>query len=204
MNSKKNREHWHVLVGCLLCAGLLSLSYGLFFKSPSALGMQEQAQKNVNSTKTVLAGTANALLGPFPTATSPTRTPSPTATATPIISATPSMTPSVTRSPSATPNHVVSATPKKGFDINTFLLGLTPVAVGISTPHPGTPTLSLSNTEVPPTINTDSPPPVNTDAPPPTDPPTEPPPPTDPPVEPPPPTDPPVEPLPPTDAPVIP
>lgn len=209
MNSKKKRAHWYILVECLLCMGLLALSYSLIFKRPSALGMQGQAQANMEKTKTALAGTANALLGPFPTATFPTRTPSSTVTVTPILSATPTLTPSVTRTPTSTPAHMVNATPtRRSFNLLDFLLGLSSPATRTPTLRPSTPTLSHPTIEPPAATNTDAPPPTNTDSPveppPPTDPPVEPPPPTDPPVEPPPPTDPPAEPPPPTEPPAIP
>lgn len=110
MDSKKKRIRWYILAQILLCVGLAVVSYGLVFNRTRVLGLQDQ--KNVDGTKTALVGTAQALLGPFPTATVPTSTSSATATATLLISATPTVTPTITLTPSKTPTRFMSATPK--------------------------------------------------------------------------------------------
>lgn len=168
MNLTKNRTRWFVLVQILLCMGLAFVAYGLVFNRSQVLGLEDQ--KNVDSTKTALVGTAQALLGPFPTATVPTSTATDTATATPLISATPTMTASLTPSPSNTPTRFVSGTPR---DSNSS------GSSGIQKPS-STPRATYTNS---------APTHAPTQLPPPTDPPTQPPPPTDPPIEPPQPTD---------------
>lgn len=143
----------------LLCIGLLFFTYILVFRQTSAFSLQDRVQQ-AESTKTAVAGTVEALMGPFPTATLPSKTPTHTPTVTPVISATPTITATATHTPTKTPTRFVSKTPShrnSGSQI-----------VTIAT--------AIPNTSVPPT----DPPTVE---PPPTDPPaTEPSAPTDPPA----------------------
>lgn len=95
-----------VLLGVLLFLFLLMLSYVLSLIQPRLGGMDLFAR--ANSTRTSIALTSNALLGPFPTATGPTRTPS----YTPSITPTPTVTASAT--PTSTPIRyfIDTATPR--------------------------------------------------------------------------------------------
>ncbi|HEX2993528.1 MAG TPA: hypothetical protein VHP14_01820 [Anaerolineales bacterium] len=110
MDSKKSRIRWYILAQILLCIGLAVVAYGLTFNRTRVLGLQDQ--KNIANTKTAIANTAQALMGPFPTATMPTRTPTTTATVTPRSTATPTTTSSITPTASNTPNRFMSPTSK--------------------------------------------------------------------------------------------
>ena len=92
LNWKENRVMLQVLVGCLLCIFLTAIFYVLTFRRPSVSGLNLSSR--ANSTRTALALTEKALLGPFPTSTRPTPTNSNTPTITP--------TPTVTSTPTAT------------------------------------------------------------------------------------------------------
>ena len=91
--NKQNRVPLNILVQIVLCVALVFAAYGATFRSSNVFGLSEQTQKDIDSFKTALAGTSQALLGPFPTQTMPTKTITPTPTATPRISATPTFTP---------------------------------------------------------------------------------------------------------------
>src|SRR5688572_15063057 len=83
------------LLGCMLFLFLLTLSY--FFSLLQPFGSGLELFFRANSTRTSIALTSQALLGPFPTATGPTRTPSHTPSITPTPTLTPTSTP--TRTP---------------------------------------------------------------------------------------------------------
>lgn len=162
MDSKKKRIRWYILAQILLCVGLAAVSYGLVFNRTRVLGLQDQ--KNVDGTKTALVGTAQALLGPFPTATVPTSTSSVTVTATPLISATPTVTPTITLTPSKTPTRFMSATPKGSGDsgsghqaTNTKLAPLTHPSTEPPTEPPVDPTKPPVEPTDPPAEPTDPP-----------------------------------------------
>lgn len=163
MDSKKSRIRWYILAQILLCVGLAAVAYGLTFDRTRVLGLQDQ--KNVANTKTAIASTAQALMGPFPTATMPTRTPTSTVTVTPLISATPTVTSSLTPTASKTPNRFMSATPK----------GSSNGAVATRTPPGKTATsVRVTPSAKPPTPPTSEPPtsePPTSEPPQPTDPP---------------------------------
>ncbi|MGB8982668.1 MAG: hypothetical protein WCC12_12395, partial [Anaerolineales bacterium] len=88
-----------------LCIGTILLIYTVAFGNP--LRPDSETHRNANSTKTAIALTAQGLLGPFPTSTAFTSTPSPTpgftptgATSTPlVVTILPSQTPTRTRQP---------------------------------------------------------------------------------------------------------
>ncbi|HJR80600.1 MAG TPA: hypothetical protein VJ821_11040 [Anaerolineales bacterium] len=124
--------------------------------------------RSARTTKTALALTSDALLGPFPTATKPTATPSDLPTLTPTI---PTATPSFTVTPSPTVTFISTATPR------TRVPGPTLTGV-IPTFQPTATRIAPTRTSVPPT-RTSVPP---TSVPPTSVPPTEPPPPTTPPI----------------------
>jgi len=186
MNAKKNRTRWYILVQCLLCISLLFVTYTLAFTNINVLGLQEQTRNSVNSTKTAIIGTLQALLGPFPTSTARIRTYRATFTPLPLISATPTPTATqpVTPLASSTSTRIVSATPRDRERPDSILF---------STPIPTNPPPPAKINPAP--TSTKAPPPTETEPPLPTEPPTEP---TEPPTEPtePPtdPTEPPVEP----------
>ena len=97
MNFKENRFYMLVLRIAGFVIGL-SLVLWITFNGRSN---DSGGQRTANSTRTALAMTAKALLGPFPTSTVATPTASDTPTSTPII---PTATPTVTRTPSKTPD----------------------------------------------------------------------------------------------------
>lgn len=90
----KNHAYLQVLLGCVLCLFLGVLFYVLTFKRPSVLGLEVASR--VNSTKTALALTSQALYGPFPTVTGPSPTITKTRTLTPTVTLTFTTTPSST------------------------------------------------------------------------------------------------------------
>ena len=97
MNSrwKENPIFLQFLLGCLLFLFLSIVSYVIGLISPSVSGLTLFTR--ANSTRTAIALTSQALMGPFPTATGPTPTPSWTPSNTPTITITPTNTP--TRTP---------------------------------------------------------------------------------------------------------
>jgi hypothetical protein len=99
--NKQNKVPLQVLLQIILCIGLVFIGFGSIFKSSGVFGLGNGAEQ-VESIKTAMAGTMQALLGPFPTSTMPTKTASSTPTATPLISATPTFTPSKTITPAST------------------------------------------------------------------------------------------------------
>ena len=92
-----NPELRQVVLACLLLLFLGTLSYLISLVQPSVSGLELFAR--ANRTRTAIALTSNALLGPFPTATGPSPTPprTPEGTLTPTVTWTPSLTP--TRTP---------------------------------------------------------------------------------------------------------
>jgi len=106
---KQNKVPLNILFQILLCIGLVFVGFGSIFKSSGAFGLGSSAQQ-VESIKTAFAGTAQALLGPFPTMTVATQTASSTPTATLSISATPSFTPTLSFTPVPTRTLLGTAT----------------------------------------------------------------------------------------------
>ena len=153
---REYRVYLQMLLIVLIFIGFLLAAYGL-----TAPETQDAAQsgRNALSTRTALALTSDALLGPFPTSTAPT----PTASDTPAPTFTPTPTPTVTRTTTATPFAFTSFTPRVVSTRSTFTS--TPRPTRTRTPVAPRPT----NTRVPPSA-TQPPPPTN--PPPPTDPPT--------------------------------
>src|SRR6478609_1932480 len=136
-NRKEYRIPLQILLATLLCIGALLLVYAFAFKrSP----LDAEAQQKVNSTKTAIALTADALLGPFPTSTAPTVTPSDTPTLTPTL---PTATPTVTRTPSPTRTLIPTFTPR------TSVAG--PTITSTSTPIPPTLRPTATRTRIVPT-----------------------------------------------------
>jgi hypothetical protein len=160
---KENPVSLQVLLGCLLLLFLATLSYVIFFVRPTVSGLELFAR--ANSTRTSLALTSGALMGPFPTATGPTPTPS----RTPSNTFTPTNTPSVTPSPTPVRYFINTATPRTlvpRTDLTSTLAPPVPTSIPPTEP-PARPT----STSVPPT----DPPTRPTRTPvPPTDPPTQP------------------------------
>ena len=117
MNLKENRVRLSILVQFVLCMGLVFVVYLLAFKGRNAFSLGEDRQSSAASTRTAIAATIDALMGPFPTATLPTKTASPTHTATPRISATPTLTASATLTPSRIPTRFLSPTSNHGTDL---------------------------------------------------------------------------------------
>ena len=103
---KENRIYLPVLLGCLLCLFLSVLSYVIIFDRSTVLGLGVNSR--VSGTRTAIALTSGALLGPFPTGTRPTST----ASKTPTITPTPTLTP--TNTPTRTPRRffIDTATPR--------------------------------------------------------------------------------------------
>ena len=87
-----NPELRQVVLACLLLLFLATLIYLISLIQPSVSGLELLTR--ANRTRTAIALTSNALLGPFPTGTGPT----PTAPRTPGGT----LTPTVTWTPSAT------------------------------------------------------------------------------------------------------
>lgn len=160
MNSnfiKGNRVQLQVLLQILMCIGLILVAYAGIFGN--TIRGSIDAQRSASSTKTAIAMTAGALMGPFPTATVPTATASNIPT---ITSTIPTPTPTATRTLAPTATLLQSPTPRTR-DSNP---AAPPAAVSTNQPNPPT------------SAPTDPPPP--TDEPPPA---TEPPAATDPPAE---------------------
>jgi hypothetical protein len=118
----------------------------LTFRGPD---MDSGAFGGAASTKTALALTSDALLGPFPTSTVPTQTPSEIPT---ITSTMPTATPSSTRTPTPTATFLSTAT------LRTREPGPTPTGPG--TLVPTSTRLDPTRTSVPPTNTPESPPPT--------------------------------------------
>jgi hypothetical protein len=87
---RENPIFLQFLLGLLLFLFLTALSYLIGLLQPSVSGLALFARSN--STRTAIALTFQALMGPFPTATGPTPTPS--------------WTPSMTPTPTVTPSNV--------------------------------------------------------------------------------------------------
>ena len=124
---RENRANAMILFGVLLILGLILAVYALTsLESPDAAGLQRDAK----STRTALALTAQALLGPFPTSTAPT------ATASEISSPTwtPTRTPTRTRTPTSTPITFITFTARTNQPRVTFTS--TPRPPATSTPRP--------------------------------------------------------------------
>jgi hypothetical protein len=155
----------------LRTAGIATLILAAILWLWSAFGDPSQGFdifSSSNSTKTAIALTSDALLGPFPTSTMPTYTPTTIPT---ITSTLPSPTPSATRTPTPTVTFLPTAT------VRTREPGLITPGVWTSTP----PSLRPTSTQARPTNTSFSPP--NTPVPPTNIPPTQPPPPpTNPPI----------------------
>ncbi|HJR80599.1 MAG TPA: hypothetical protein VJ821_11035 [Anaerolineales bacterium] len=120
-----------VLLGCLLFLFLFVLSYLFSLLEPGS-GLELFAR--ANSTRTSIALTSAALMGPFPTATGPTPTPS--------------HTPSITPTPTVTPTNTPTPTPIRYF-INT------------GTPRTLVPHTDQTSTVLPPGSTSTSVPPTN-------------------------------------------
>ena len=136
LNSQQNRIRLQILFISIFGLGLLLLAY-LFASRRSPL--DAEAVQGANSTKTALAMTAGALLGPFPTSTVPTTTASDTPTLTPTL---PTVTPSVTRTPTPTQTLILTFTTRTNQPRSTTL----PTSIPSRTPIPP------SKTPVKPTI----------------------------------------------------
>jgi hypothetical protein len=161
---KQNRIPLQALLQVTLCLGLIVVVFAVTFRDTTASGLGGQSQGGVSGLKTAIAGTADALLGPFPTSTLPTKTASFTATATPRISATPTMTASVTMTPSKTKVPPLTQTAEKRSSdltatskptlfpthINNPVASNTPVFFPSSTPLPNPSATSVQPTSIPP------------------------------------------------------
>ena len=134
-NLRENRVNEMIMFAVLLRLGLILAVYVLTSQeSPDAARMQ----RNASSTRTALALTSQALLGPFPTFTAPTVT----ASEIPSPTSTPTRTP--TRTPTSTATPVVFVT----FTART----IQPRATFTNTPRPpATSTPRPTRTRVPPT-----------------------------------------------------
>jgi hypothetical protein len=141
LNVSENRVFLQILIG----VGLLVSLTLLFSTVLGSLGTQDasSASRNANHTKTAVALTADALLGPFPTGTRP----SPTATETASITPTASNTSTVTRTPSATPTLAFIITTSRQTREPT--LGVLPAQT--NHPPPTGTAVQISNTVVPQT-----------------------------------------------------
>jgi hypothetical protein len=107
------------LLGFLAVIFVFVLFYLIVLLEPSVSGLELFAR--ANSTRTSIALTSGALLGPFPTATGPTPTPSRTRAPT----STPTATPSATPSPTPVRYFIDTATPRTlvpGFDQGSTLI----------------------------------------------------------------------------------
>ena len=126
---KENPIFLQFLLGCLLFLFLTTLSFLISLVQPSIPGLTLFAR--ANSTRTSIALTSRALMGPFPTPTGPTPTPS--------------WTPSITPTPTLKPTNSPTPTPFRYF-INT------------STPRTALPRTNASPTAGPGPTRTSSPP----------------------------------------------
>src|ERR1041385_5450291 len=95
VNIRENRFFLQLLRGSVLSIGLLLVLW-ITFRVPSS---SADAQKNSSSTRTAIAMTAQALLGPFPTSTAPTATVSDTPTVTLTSTLTATLIPTKTSTP---------------------------------------------------------------------------------------------------------
>ena len=155
-----------VLLGFLLFLFLLVLSYlfSLFRSSDSGMLLFARA----NSTRTSIALTSQALYGPFPTATGPTRTPSNT----PSITPTPTVTPTATATSTPFRYFINTPTPRTLVPHDQTLTAAPPVATRTSVPPtdpPQQPTDPPRQPTNPPQAT--NPPPQATNPPQPTNPP---------------------------------
>jgi len=166
---RENRFYLQTVGATALFIGLIVVLW-IAFNDPTSRG---DAEKSANSTRTALAMTERALLGPFPTATAPTATASktPTNTFTPTHTTTPL--------PSRTPTPFLSATlrPKRpNEEIPDTSIPVQPTVRPASTRISNPPTN-------PPPADAPTQPPANPPTQPPANPPTQQPPPTDPPTQ---------------------
>jgi len=169
LNLKENRFYLQALKGIGLFIGLLIVSW-IVFRAPND---NVDAPRNASSTRTAIALTAGALMGPFPTATGPT----PTASKTPTITPTFTSTPTSTLSPTPFRYFISTATPRTAVPrSNTAFPSIASSTVFAAT-HTPIPPIQPTNTSAPPAQPTDPPPTLI----PPTDPPPTPVQPTDPP-----------------------
>ena len=132
---RENRMNILIVFALLFILGVILAVYTLTSReSPGAANTQQDA----SSTRTALALTSQALLGPFPTSTLPT------ATATEIFTPTwtPTRTPTRTHTPTATPVVIVTFTARTNQPRHTFTS--TPRPLATATPRP-------TRTRVPPT-----------------------------------------------------
>lgn len=168
MNSnflRENRAQLLIFVAIFAFIGLLVMVYVFGSRTPSETDLN--AAKNAATTKTAIALTSKALLGPFPTPTGPTPTASFTQRPTSTITLTPTITPTrtpfrfftETNSPrtkvadSTSPASVVSATPVP--PLNTQVQPTnTSVAPTSVPPTAAPPTEGPISTIIPPIIQT--------------------------------------------------
>lgn len=144
-NLRENRVNIMILFAVLFILGVILAVYRLTSRKPPD---PADLERNASSTRTALALTSQALLGPFPTATAPTAT----ASAIPSPSETPTRTPTRTRTPTATPEVFITFTARTLAVRATFTN--TPRPTLTRTPVPPRPT----NTPVPPTAVPPEPP----------------------------------------------
>jgi hypothetical protein len=121
---RENPVFLQFLLGLLLFIFLTVLSYLLGLIQPSISGLALFARSN--STRTAIALTFQALMGPFPTATGPTPTPS----WTPSLTPTPTITPSNTPTPTRVRYFINTGTPR------TLVPGQLPTSIGAPTQRP--------------------------------------------------------------------
>ena len=121
---RENPVWLQFLLGLLLFLFLTVLSYLLGLFQSSLPGMALFAKSN--STRTAIALTFQALLGPFPTATGPTPTPS----WTPSMTSTPTVTPSITPTPTRVRYFLNTSTPR------TLVPGPTSIGAPTARPQP--------------------------------------------------------------------
>ena len=134
---RENRMNILIVFALLFILGVILAVYTLTSRgSPGGANSQQEAR----STRTALALTSQALLGPFPTSTLPT------ATATEVFTPTwtPTRTPTRTPTPTATPVVFVTFTARTNQPRPTFTS--TPRPPATATPRPPRPT----NTPRPP------------------------------------------------------
>jgi hypothetical protein len=121
---RENPVWLQFLLGLLLFLFLTVLSYLIGLFQSSLPGMALFAKSN--STRTAIALTFQALMGPFPTATGPT----PTASWTPSMTSTPTVTPSITPTPTRVRYFLNTSTPR------TLVPGQVPTSIGAPTERP--------------------------------------------------------------------
>src|SRR5688572_27397468 len=115
------------VLAVLLFIGLILVVYALASRETPDI---TQTQRNASNTRTAVALTSQALLGPFPTSTAPTQT----ASETPSLTLTPTRTPTNTRTPTQTPIPFITFTASTDVPRATFTN--TPRPPATSTPRP--------------------------------------------------------------------